>query len=364
MPVARGPPGRIGYVRLRALQQLYQTPLTNFVAARRRLAAALRAQGDVEPPLRCDQQYDVGMWCAAASAASSSSAIAASTWCWPSRTLRRPRRPVEPRAPRPRRARTRYLPATSRPSAPRTRAAWRHGDRSQRSAHGARRWRNRAEIRAGQFTPDRYRHYFPRGIAVRSPCQRRATPRRRMRSNGHQRSASITQSGSSVSARLSSARRNSATTASTSTVTFARRHWNRARTLSELRLDEIRPRIWLHLRDHLLGLSLKPKTVKNILGSLRALVHDARERTDFIQGSPFATMKWTRTPPAEPDPFDAAERDRIVEWFRDRKPHYYPFVLTLFRTGMRPSEATALRWARRRCRPWHHRDSAITLPRG
>ena len=44
-------------------------------------------------------------------------------------------------------------------------------------------------------------------------------------------------------------------------------------------------------------------------------------------------------------PFDAEERDCIVEWFRARKPHYYPFVLTLFRTGMRPSEATALRWA-------------------
>jgi hypothetical protein len=94
------------------------------------------------------------------------------------------------------------------------------------------------------------------------------------------------------------------------------------------------------LRDYLLGLSLKPKTVKNILGSLRALVLDARERTDYVPGAPFATMKWPRTPVAEPDPFDASERDRVIGWFRDRKPHYYPFVLTLFRTGMRPSEAT------------------------
>jgi integrase len=118
-----------------------------------------------------------------------------------------------------------------------------------------------------------------------------------------------------------------------------------AATLGTLRLDEIKPRIWLQVRDYLLGLNLKPKTVKNILGSLRALVLDARERTDFVSGAPFATMKWPRTPSAEPDPFDAAERDRIVEWFRNHKRHYYPFVLTLFRTGMRPSEATALRWS-------------------
>ena len=50
VPVARGPPRRIGHVRLRALQQLYQTPLTNFVAPRQRLAAALRAQGDGRAP--------------------------------------------------------------------------------------------------------------------------------------------------------------------------------------------------------------------------------------------------------------------------------------------------------------------------
>lgn len=200
-----------------------------------------------------------------------------------------------------------------------------------------------AEIRAGQFTAERYRRYFPGGnrreVQTLESREAPAPDSRRVPTVaeyfaqwiGRQRPPLVRPAQQRdyhqhFDGYLLTAPMGSGT------------------TLGDLRLDEIRPRIWLQLRDHLLGLSLKPKTVKNILGSLRALVHDARERTDFVQGAPFATMKWPRTPAAEPDPFDAEERDRILAWFRDRKPHYYPFVLTLFRTGMRPSEATALRW--------------------
>jgi integrase len=38
------------------------------------------------------------------------------------------------------------------------------------------------------------------------------------------------------------------------------------------------------------------------------------------------------------------ERDGIVACFKERRPNWHPFVYMLFFTGMRPSEALALRW--------------------
>jgi integrase len=202
-----------------------------------------------------------------------------------------------------------------------------------------------AEIRAGHFTPERYGHYFPDGNRREAPAP----------DTHHAQTQGAQQGVPTVGEHYAEwIERQRPPLVRPAQQRDYRQHFDgylcsaplaRGATLGDLPLDEIRPRIWLQLRDHLLGLSLRPKTVKNILGSLRALVHDARERTDFVPSAPFATMKWPRSSAAEPDPFDAAERDRIVAWFRDRKPHYYPFVMTLFRTGMRPSEATALRWA-------------------
>ena len=45
-----------------------------------------------------------------------------------------------------------------------------------------------------------------------------------------------------------------------------------------------------------------------------------------------------------PAPFTEAERDKIVQAFKDKSRFYYPFVYLLFWTGVRPSEALALRW--------------------
>jgi len=44
------------------------------------------------------------------------------------------------------------------------------------------------------------------------------------------------------------------------------------------------------------------------------------------------------------DPFTEEERDKILRWFYRKDRFYYPFVLFLFHTGVRPSEAVALRW--------------------
>ena len=45
-----------------------------------------------------------------------------------------------------------------------------------------------------------------------------------------------------------------------------------------------------------------------------------------------------------PDPFTEKERDALLEYFREKVCDYYAFVFALFYTGLRPSEALALRW--------------------
>jgi integrase len=47
---------------------------------------------------------------------------------------------------------------------------------------------------------------------------------------------------------------------------------------------------------------------------------------------------------SKPDPFEEEERDAIIAYFRQKVSFYYPFVCTLFSTGMRPSEALGLCW--------------------
>ncbi len=94
---------------------------------------------------------------------------------------------------------------------------------------------------------------------------------------------------------------------------------------------------------------LSIKSAKNIINaSFRACYRDARkiDRLPALTGdNPFAALDWPRTRTKDPDPFSEDERDRILTHFREKIPHYYPFVLTQFLTGMRPSEALALRWA-------------------
>jgi integrase len=87
--------------------------------------------------------------------------------------------------------------------------------------------------------------------------------------------------------------------------------------------------------------SVSIKTAMNAMGSLRAMMREASPNT---YGMLFAALKWPRRDPPEPDPFSETERDRIIAWFGEKQPFYRAFVYTLFHTGMRPSEATGLRW--------------------
>jgi len=86
------------------------------------------------------------------------------------------------------------------------------------------------------------------------------------------------------------------------------------------------------------------KTVRNIIdSSFRALWRAALSNKQ-AKDNPFEHVDWPRREARKPEPFTIEERDRILEWFREHDIFYYPWVTVLFLTGMRPSEAAALRW--------------------
>jgi integrase len=91
---------------------------------------------------------------------------------------------------------------------------------------------------------------------------------------------------------------------------------------------------------------LSVKSARNIIdGSLRAMFRDAGRR---IKRNPFSDLPanwWPRLPQREPDPYTEGERDSIVKFYREQRPHKeYAFVHFRFYTGTRPSEAVALKW--------------------
>ena len=95
-------------------------------------------------------------------------------------------------------------------------------------------------------------------------------------------------------------------------------------------------------------LKVSLKTARNIIdSSFRAMYRGAR--ADYEEAlrdkDPFALLEWPKTQHERPDPFTVEERDRIIEYWKEKNFFYFPWVFTLFHTGMRPSEASALKWA-------------------
>ena len=132
--------------------------------------------------------------------------------------------------------------------------------------------------------------------------------------------------------------------------------------LGDLVIAELSPRDVLGLRAQLLQRGLSLKYVKNILaGSFKAMIRDAREIDRVVVLDPFVGVRWGRIAVPGPEPFSADERTRILRWFERKpfgfhsgrvansgymRPHpqYHALAHTLFWTGMRPSEAVAMRW--------------------
>jgi integrase len=98
-------------------------------------------------------------------------------------------------------------------------------------------------------------------------------------------------------------------------------------------------------RVELLGRrGLSVKTARNIIdSSFRALYRDARAETEELKGrDPFLDIQWPRAKRQKPDPFTPEERQKILAYFLEHEPFYYPWVLLAFMAGTRPSEASAL----------------------
>ena len=136
-------------------------------------------------------------------------------------------------------------------------------------------------------------------------------------------------------------------------------------------LAELRPSDVRGLQAELLQQQVRRKdgTVKNrsvkhakniVAGSFRAMIRQARI-DEVIISDVFAGLKWPQWTPPKPDPFTVDEVRRVIAWFRAKRfgfhpgrestnnryqphPAYAAFVLLLFTTGMRPSEAAGLQW--------------------
>lgn len=109
------------------------------------------------------------------------------------------------------------------------------------------------------------------------------------------------------------------------------------------------------------GTRLSVKTVRNALaGSFRALWRQVRadepETVDLFVG-----LTWPEWDPPEPDPLTPDEMRRILGWFRTHRfgfaplpgsmgvprlvhPPFHGYVLALFTSGLRPSEASGSQW--------------------
>jgi len=90
---------------------------------------------------------------------------------------------------------------------------------------------------------------------------------------------------------------------------------------------------------------LKPKTIKNALLALSAMYTDAIEDGHVQHNPALKPSKLIQTPKRgeQVHVFTYEEECRILQTAHEHCPHYYPFILCLFRTGMREGEAVALR---------------------
>jgi integrase len=97
-------------------------------------------------------------------------------------------------------------------------------------------------------------------------------------------------------------------------------------------------------RVELLGRGLSVKTARNIIdSSFRALYRDARAETEELKGrDPFLDIQWPRAKRQKPYPFTPEEKQKILAYFLEHEPFYYPWVMLAFMVGTRPSEASGL----------------------
>src|SRR5262249_1127568 len=119
----------------------------------------------------------------------------------------------------------------------------------------------------------------------------------------------------------------------------------------DVKLKDIDARFLENLKVQLLGTGLSVSTAQKIInGPLRAMLRDAKKLDGLSIQDPFISLEWPDVPATKPDPFSESERDKVLSYFRQQASEGqirlldYVLVYLLFWTGMRPSEAIALRW--------------------
>lgn len=101
------------------------------------------------------------------------------------------------------------------------------------------------------------------------------------------------------------------------------------------------------LQSKLLAKGLKARSVNSVIHScLAAMLRDARA-SGVLKSNPYDKIFFKRLPETDSkpaiDPYTPEERNIILEEFRTKHAHFYPFVFFQFWTGARPSETTSLR---------------------
>lgn len=204
-----------------------------------------------------------------------------------------------------------------------------------------------AAIKANDFGPERYLHFFPRGY--------RAAEMRAMLGLEVEETAQPTfdrYAKGWLERQTVKAKRlkelNTAVTRLASTQIDGVR-------IGTMRLRAITPAVLEAARGQWVGQGIKMKSARNYLqGSLSALFTTATDVDRVLKVNPCTKLRWPKKIVPEPDPFTAAERDLILQKLREApagarrkgtvRRWSHGMIAWLFWTGMRPSEATGLTW--------------------
>lgn len=110
-------------------------------------------------------------------------------------------------------------------------------------------------------------------------------------------------------------------------------------------IDEI---TYEQLMDCILELNVSPKTINNCLVPLRG-VFDLAVRLRLLENNPMELIQNKKIQTELPDPFTKEEMGKLLDWLKANKQDgeklYYWYFLLMFWSGLRPSEAFALRWS-------------------
>lgn len=206
-----------------------------------------------------------------------------------------------------------------------------------------------AELKAKQFTAERYLHYFPRGnraaeirAALGYEVAAAAIPT-------FEKYAAKWLNRQTVKAKRLKELRTAITRLSATELDGVR--------IGNMHLRAVTPAVLEEARAKWVAGGLKMKSARNYLqGSISAVFSTAVDVDRLVKINPCTKLKWPTKIVPEPDPFTLEERDLILTKLRQapegkidrRKPPVdrwaYPLIALLFWTGMRPSEATGLFW--------------------